>query len=68
LLELDEAIKQKKKIVLMYEERGRFGGAALQELIDQVPSKYSFLCDNEAGELVCNNDLYMSHLHLFYCR
>jgi hypothetical protein len=50
LLELDEAIKQKKKIVLMYEERERFGGASLEELIDQVPPKYSFLCDNEAGD------------------
>jgi hypothetical protein len=29
----------------------------LQELMDQVPSKYLFLCDNEAGE-----QAYCSHI------
>jgi hypothetical protein len=41
----------------MYEERERFGGASLEELLEQVPSKYSFLCDNEAGEMAFDNDL-----------
>ena len=66
LLELEEAIKRKKKIVVMYEERERFGGASLQELLNQVPLNYSFLCDNEAGEMVFNNDLYLYVTFVFF--
>jgi hypothetical protein len=43
LMELDQAILLNKPIVVLYEERERFGGAALDKLLAQVPDKYSFL-------------------------
>jgi hypothetical protein len=43
VMELDQAVLLNKPIVVLFEERERFGGAPLDELLAQVPDKYAFL-------------------------
>jgi hypothetical protein len=45
LMELDEAVRGNKNIVVIFEERKRFGGASVDKLKAQVPDKYAFLTD-----------------------
>jgi WD40 repeat protein len=45
LMELDQAVLLNKPIVVLFEERERFGGAPLDKLLAQVPDKYAFLTD-----------------------
>jgi hypothetical protein len=52
LMELDEAVRLKKNIVVIFEERERIGGASLAKLKAQVPDKYAFLADkHEDGNM-----------------
>jgi WD40 repeat protein len=52
LMELDEAVRLKKNIVVIFEEREKFGGASLVKLKAQVPDKYAFLTDkHEDGSM-----------------
>jgi WD40 repeat protein len=50
LMELDEAVRLKKDIVVIFEERERFGGASLDKLKAQVPDKYAFLTNKHEND------------------